>query len=548
MELRPYQNTLIDDIDAQHDAGARNVLAVLPTGGGKTVTFSEIINRQTLPVCVNVHRIELVAQISMTLAAFGIRHRLVTPTATTRAIRNEHYEAFGRHFENPQSHVAVASVDTLLPRGSELEHYLNQVRLWLTDEAAHMLADNKWGKAAELMPNARGIGFTATPYRADGKGLGAHNDGVFHSMVRGPSTATLMAMGYLSGYRVIAKPSDIDLSQVNVTASGDYSPEKLRTQSHRSHIVGDVVEEYIKHGEGRQGITFTVDVETAVDVAERFNSRGVAAAAVSAKSSESDRRDAVKAFREGRLQQLTNCDLFGEGFDVPGAKVVSLARPTRSLALHLQQMGRVLRPVPGSPDELALIIDHVGNVVGMKDSPGLGLPDSPRTWSLEARPRSSKKLKDPNEVVLTTCLDCFMVFERKFLPVCPHCGSIREPTERGRPESVDGDLTELDPKALLALREKVEIDPADIARRVGHKAGAGAAQAAFLQAQERVKSQHALQDSIAVWAGLRKERGQNDKTSYREFFLAFGVDVLTAQTLPRVEMDDLRERIRVSLG
>lgn len=537
IELRDYQDRLLADVaQAFEQPQVKDVCAVSPTGSGKTVMFSAFTSRQTLPVNVTVHRTELVAQISMTLARFGIRHRLIAPAATIRAIRAEHHREFGRVFDNPQAMHSVASVDTLLVRAETYGDYCRQVGWTITDEAAHMLRDNKWGVARGLFTNAKGIGFTATPRRADGKGLGRSAHGLFDVMVQGPTTGQLIALGHLSDYRIVAKQSDINLEGISIGSTGDFSAPQLRTRSHQSHIVGDVVETYTRFANGKQGITFTVDVETANELAAQFNAAGVPAAAVSANTPEGERQDAVRRFRAGQLRQLTNCDLFGEGFDVPGVECVSLARPTMSLSLHLQQVGRALRPAPNKSH--AIIIDHVGNWERH------GLPDTPRVWTLDAPERKSRG-RDPDEIPLTTCLSCFLVFERKLLPKCPHCGAKREPTDRARPEQVDGDLTELDPSALAALRESVILpSPERQAEKVQFATGnRAAARAAFKHAEERLEEQKALQDAIALWAGARKDRGQPDAQSYREFFLTFGVDVLTAQTLKRAEMETLRSKV-----
>lgn len=538
IQLRDYQSDLNDRINEAFASSdkVRDVCAVLSTGGGKSVILAKRISDSTLPVALLVHRTELVSQLSIQLARFGVRHRIIAPSATVRSIRNEHFREFGKTFDNPNAQHMVASVDTLLNRIDQLGSYLGQVSEIITDEAAHQLRENKWGVARQMFKNARGVGFTATPCRADGKGLGRHADGFFDVMVRGPTTGKLIANGHLSRYKIIAKPSDIDLSDVAISATtGDYSAPQVRKKSHESHIVGDVVQTYIKHALGKQGIVFTVDVETANELAEQFRQAGVPAASVSAKTDEAERQDSVRRFRNGELKVLTNCDLFGEGFDVPGVEVVSLARPTMSLSLHLQQVGRALRPAPGK--QFASIIDHVGNWERH------GLPDSPRNWTLDGTTRKERQL-DADAVKLTTCLECFLVFERKLLPTCPYCGCTREPSARRAPEQVDGDLFELDPDVLAALRESVELpDPADVARKIGHKAGRLAGKAAFTHAEERIKEQAALRDAIALWAGVRKERGQSDSVSYREFFLRFGVDVLTVQTLPRREMEEMRERV-----
>lgn len=535
--LRDYQEKLLTDTDEAFasDPEVRDVAVICPTGGGKTVTFAARLQRATLPAGVLVHRTELVSQISMTLARFGVKHRLIAPVSTVRSIRNEHHREFGRIFDYPNAPHSVGSVDTLLARAGQFESYAAQVHEIITDEAAHMLRDNKWGVARGMFRNARGLGFTATPCRADGKGLGRHADGLFDVMVRGPTTGQLIAMGHLSPYKIIAKPSDMNLEGVTLGSTGDYSAPQLRVRSHQSHIVGDVVETYIKFARGKQGITFTVDVETANEMAAQYRAAGIPAASVSAATPEAERQNAVRDFRDGKLWQLVNCDLFGEGFDVPGVEVVSLARPTMSLSLHLQQVGRALRPAPGKA--YAIIIDHVGNWERH------GLPDSPRVWTLDGKSRKERDL-DADAIKLTTCLECFLVFERKQLPTCPHCGYVRLPSERGRPEQVDGDLTELDPKTLAALREQVELEPpASVATRIEFKAGRAAGRQAFKNQEDRIDEQARLRHAIAVWAGVRKDRGQADTASYREFFLKFGVDVLTAQTLKRVEMEELRGRV-----
>jgi superfamily II DNA or RNA helicase len=509
----------------------------MPTGSGKTVSFSQYVARETFPTLTQVHRVELVSQISMTFARFGIKHRIIAPAATVRSIRNQHFAEFGEQFDHPSAQHAVASVDTLVSRYDKYRGFAATVGLVITDEAAHVLRENKWGRCMELFPQARLLGFTATPCRADGKGLGVESDGVFETMVQGPTVGELIAMGNLSDYKVIAKPSNLDVSQIKITGSGDYSGKELRTQSHESQIVGDVVQEYLKHASGMQGITFTVDVSTAEELAERFRQAGVPAAAVSAKTPEAERQESVQAFRRGEIKQLTNCDLFGEGFDVPGVEVVSLARPTASLSLYLQQVGRGLRPAPGK--EHALIIDHVGNWERH------GLPDTPRTWSLDSIKRRERRNEMADQAEkLTTCDSCALVFERKLLPKCPYCGHVRVPGSRDGPEQVDGDLTELDTTVLAALREKVKpVNPAEWQRRAEFAGGRIAGRAAYKRAVEQNEAREALRTAIEQWGNKRRDQGQSDKQSYREFYITFGVDVLTCQSWKRKDMDALRERI-----
>lgn len=536
--LRPYQETLkadaLEALDSLPTGGAACV--VLPTGGGKTVTFADITNTHDGAVALKVHRTELVCQISTTLARFGVVHRIIAPQSTISAALADHRREVGHTVYNPHSMHAVCAVDTLIARYDLYKQWAAQVGLWICDEAAHMLRDNKWGRCAALFPNAKGLGFTATPKRADGKGLGRHADGVFDVMVQGPSVAELITMGYLSRYRILSTPSDMNIEDLKATAGGDFNQKQLATRAHQSHIVGDVVNTYLKHAAGKQGITFATDVETANELAAQFNTAGVPAACVHAKTPDAERTAMVRAFRERRLNQLVNVDLFGEGFDVPGVEVVSQARPTCSLSLHLQQVGRGMRPAEGK--DSALILDHVGNWSRH------GLPDTPRRWTLDARERSNSKTKDPDVIAVTSCLACFLVFPRADMPVCPHCGHEHPPNERRKPEQVDGDLTELDPDVLAALRESTKLeDPDHLANRVMHAAGRVAAVGAGDRQRERIRAQQALSEAMAVWAGFGKAAGMSDKKMYRLFYLTFGVDTLSALAQPRKDMDELRERV-----
>ena len=143
--LRDYQVDAINGVYAQWNAGARNVLLVKPTGSGKTVTFSYIINQWQGYSCAIAHRQELVSQISLTAASFGLPHRLIAPKNVIRSIINEHRREFGRSFYNPQAAAAVAGVDTLNSRADELKQWCAQVTLSTWDEGHHNLKNNILG-------------------------------------------------------------------------------------------------------------------------------------------------------------------------------------------------------------------------------------------------------------------------------------------------------------------------------------------------------------------------------------------------------------------
>lgn len=536
--LRPYQVDCVNGVYSQWNAGANNVLLVLPTGGGKTPIVSSIFSQWQGNTCAIAHRQELVSQISMSHASFGLPHRLIAPKNVIRNIINEHRREFGRSFYNPQAPAAVAGVDTLMSRADELKQWAAQVTLSGCDEGHHNLVQNKWGKATLMFPNARGLGVTATPRRADGKGLGFHSDGMYDAMVLGPSMRDLIDMGYLTDYRIVCPPSDFQVDEIKVTATGDYSQKGMKEASKKSHIVGDIVENYIKFASGKRGIVFVTDVDTAHHVARQFNAAGIRAESVSAKTPEHVRSEFIRRFRNGDIDVLVNVDLFGEGFDVPAVEVVIMARPTQSLAVYMQQFGRVLRPMDGK--QYGIVIDHVGNVKRHN------LPDIPRVWSLDAREKRSKRDSDPDVIPLTTCRECFQPYERS-KPICPYCGHEPVPDVRGGPEQVDGDLQLISIDILTKMREAVqaidtppEVMRAKVAAVAGEIAGKGAAN----KHREKQEAQANLRHTIAIWAAHQRAQGYKDRESYKRFYLMYGIDVLSAQGLNRADAEQLEQRIR----
>jgi len=476
-------------------------------------------------------------------------------------------EEFGRSFYNPGARVGVCSVDTLVGRKASGDPWFHQVGLWDMDEAHHVLRENKWGEACSMFPNAYGLGVTATPARADGRGLGAHADGVFEGIVQGPELRELIDAGYLTDYRVFAPPSDVDYSEVTVTASGDFSPAKLRAAVHASDkIVGDVVKHYLKIAPGKLGVTFAVDIESAKEICAAYRAAGVPAEIVSAKTPALLRTQILRRFKTRQVMQLVNVDLFGEGFDLPAIEVVSMVRKTESWPLFVQQFGRALRlmipadlsaiwgtlsdeerraNIAASSKPVALIIDHVGNVIRH------GLPDAPRNDTLDRRERRSSGPSDA--VPLRACANenadgqgtpCASIYPR-FLKTCPYCGFYPEPPERSAPEFVDGDLHELTPEALAALRGKVA--NIDGAPRIPQSLDPMAARGLMNRHHERQQAQHVLREMIALWAGWQRHQGRDDSQSYRIFYHTFGLDVLTAQALGRPDAEALTLKIKTLL-
>jgi superfamily II DNA or RNA helicase len=531
-QLRPYQQNTKDDIYRDWESN-RNVLAVLPTGAGKTVLFSNIAHDHSGVVAAVAHRTELVSQISLAFARCGIQHRIIAPQATIKQIINDQRRELGTHFYNCDALTAVVGVDTLISRGDKLMHWCNQVTLWIQDEAHHVLESNKWGRAVELFPNAKGLGVTATPVRADRKGLGRCADGVFDTMVVGPNMRDLIGMGYLTEYRIFAPPSDLDLTAVTVSSStGDYNKKELTNAVHKSHIMGDVVSHYCKIAKGKLGITFAVDVATATEIAAEFNAAGIPAEVVSAKTPATIRSELINRFRKREILQLVNVDLFGEGFDLPAIEVVSMARPTQSYGLFVQQFGRALRLMDGK--DRAIIIDHVGNVMRH------GLPDYGKRWSLDRPPARNVRHKNDDVVHVKTCPECTAVFDR-VNKVCPYCFHKPEPLSRSAPEYVDGDLHELDLDFIH--RRMAEINHIHGAPLIPYNA-TGIVEASVKKRHHARRDAHlTLRDAIAWWSGHQRALGVPDDEAYRRFYHTFHTDVLTAQTSSASEAQELATRV-----
>jgi len=527
IHLRDNQIEVETGVYAEWRAGARNVIAVMPTGAGKTVLFSKIMADQTRPSVAIAHRQELVGQISLALARNGVRHRIIGPRAVASACAGLHLAETGRNYIDPSSPRAVAGVDTLVRR--QPEPWMQQIGLWVIDECHHVLAENKWGTAAGMFPNAHGLGVTATPCRADGRGLGRHADGLMDALVVGRPMRALIDDGWLSDYRIFAPPSDLHLESVGISAGGDFSPVPLRKAVHESRITGDVVAHYQRIAPGKLGVTFAVDVSAATEIAAAFRAAGVPSEVVSAETPDALRAHVLRKFRNRDVLQLVNVDLFGEGFDLPALEVVSMARPTQSYALYAQQFGRALRVMDGK--ERAIIIDHVGNVLRH------GVPDAPRVWTLDRRERRSRAASDLPP--LRVCLSCTGAYDR-VLAACPYCGEAWVPAERSTPAQVDGDLAELSPEALQRLRGDVDrplVVPYGAAPEV-----VGAVRKRHREAQE---AQQALRAAMAEWAGRYSTATDAATVSalQRRFYLTYGLDVLSAQALGRREADELRERL-----
>lgn len=440
---RDYQLKGINETRNSFTYGSKRVLYVLPTGGGKTVTFTYITQQAILKgniVWIIAHRKELINQASRTLDNFGVKHGVIHPKATPK------YGEF----------VQVASVQTLINR----MHKYQKPNLIIVDEAHHSTA-GMWRKVIEENPQAIVLGVTATPERADGVGLGD----VFDDMVIGPQIYELIEQGFLVEPMVFRPPMIAELDGVKKHKS-DYVRDDLAMAMNKPKITGDAIEHYKKYAFGLPTIVFAVNVQHARDIAQDFRNAGFSFYAVDGAMDDKERDYLMSNLGTPAVQGLVSCDLISEGTDIPAVACIILLRPTQSNSLYLQQVGRGLRTIAGKSN--CIILDHVGNTIRH------GLPTIHRYWSLDGRIKRGKRSKnDESDVMITTCAKCY--FTAIKFTVCPSCGHTVEINQQQEIEVVEGELIAVvDEKFVLKrrisqaiTREQLE----EIALERGYKRG-----------------------------------------------------------------------------
>jgi len=384
VNLRQYQTDLVTEINDELRYFSKAPLVVLPTGGGKTWVAAQVTHdavSEGKSVWFLAHRQELIAQASKAFSLFGIRHGLLKAGVEA----------------DTSQRVQIASVQTLVRR---LKSGYPPPDLIICDEAHHGVS-NSFRKIFAAYPEASLLGVTATPCRMNGAGLGD----VFDSMLLGPSSQWLTDEGFLSPARYYAPPQKADLGGIH-TRAGDYVTSELEEAMDDGEITGDAVSHYQRLCDGVPMLVFCVSVAHAHHVAEDYARAGYRAAAVDGKLSDEDRADRISGLGTGKYQVITSCDLIGEGLDVPIVSAVQLLRPTQSPALHLQQIGRGLRPAAGK--EYLTVLDHVGNTAKH------GFACTERAWTLEGK----KKSESPPAT--RTCGSCYSV--HRTAKTCPYCG------------------------------------------------------------------------------------------------------------------------------
>lgn len=405
--LRPYQQQAIEKLRGQFSLGRKRVMLQLPTGGGKTAIGADMIRsaitrgRKCLFVC---DRLELIDQASERFDMEGIPHGI---------IQANHPRT------DPDAPLQVCSIQTLNRRR------MPEFQFCVIDEAHVIHQAHK--RLMEV--NAAFVGLSATPFA---KGLGK----IFDSLVVGATTSELIEQGYLVQPRVWA-PSMPDLSKVR-TIAGDYDEKQLAEATDRADLVGDIVQHWHKLAAGRQTIGFAVNIAHSLHMVHEFNAAGVKAAHLDAYTPKDERRRINQQLRTGEIQILINVDIVSKGADFPGVSALILARPTKSLMLHVQQCGRGLRIDDGKND--CIILDHAGNT----ERHGFVTDRLPNTLDLGEKTIAGKR--DKPEAKATKCSKCHYVKAPK-VHICPNCG--HKPVRKPDVKTEDGNLVEVTKRAII---------------------------------------------------------------------------------------------------
>ena len=382
IELRDYQLDLLERVgDVLADAGVR-IMMQLPTGGGKTHIAGELLSRRLKDGRKAVwltHRKELAAQTEGMLREAGVpatANIRWTPRTNAPMIANG---------------VVILMAQTVSRRNSNAEVWggYDSSDLMVIDEAHHAAAGG-WARAMKQWPGPI-MGMTATPWRLSEK---EGFDHLFDELHCGPQVAALQSGQWLCQSRVLLPPEEERIRSGEIDYTGDYSESGIELANEDRDIwTAGALRFWQEHGESRQTVVYAVSVRHARNLVAVFNDAGIPAGALLGDTPDEERSRLLQEFQDGAIKALVNVAVATEGFDLPDASCVVLTRPTMSLSLYLQMVGRGLRPKPGGGH--CIVLDLAGNSLRH------GLPEEEREWSL--RPRG---VQTAGEYPVVRCPEC----------------------------------------------------------------------------------------------------------------------------------------------
>lgn len=386
MDLYDFQKEIIKDLYKVIKSGEKRILLYAPTGAGKTVITSSVIrdaNSKNRSILFLVHRGELVEQTVQTLKRFGLNAGVMKAGWKPNA-------------DEP---IQVASIQTLHSRGVP-----EQLDIIFIDECH---TTSYYQVCKSLLKEHQGliVGITATPWRTKKKeGLSEY----YSEMIKAPLPKQLIDWGYLVPAIYYGYNNEIELKNVR-TRAGEFAVEDLDVICNTPSIIMRIVEEYKRLAMDRTTICFSINVDHARNIAEAFRQHGIAADHIEASTHPMARSDKYQALARGELKVLSSVGVLTEGFDVRSIEAIILARPTKSVALNYQMVGRGLRTCPETEKKDCIVLDFANNterhgMVQMLDSIEMDTP-----IDLDAKQMTK------------SCPECNTVVPLDIM-VCPSCG------------------------------------------------------------------------------------------------------------------------------
>lgn len=323
-ELYPYQEEAIELIFNTFDAenGVVNVLFQLPTGGGKTIIFSEIarqfIERRKQKVLILTHRVELCAQTSKALGEIDVKNKIID-----RDVKELH--------DREDFDCYVAMVETLNNRLNENENYLRNIGLVIIDEAHY----NSFRKLFKFFENAFMLGVTATPLSSN-RNLPLKDN--YQKLIVGHGIADLIEDGYLS--KATTFTFNVNLRSLKVGSDGDYTVSSLDRLYSLYSMQDRLMAAYDERAKGMKTLIFNSGIATSIRVYELFKNAGYPIKHLDSTFSSKDRFNTLEWFRNTPGAILSSVGILTTGFDEPSVEAIILNRATRSLTLYHQMIGR----------------------------------------------------------------------------------------------------------------------------------------------------------------------------------------------------------------
>ena len=396
MKLRPYQSDLIEKARLSLGNAFRSPIVVSSTGSGKTFTCAKLIESAVSKkkrVLFIAPRRQLVDQTAEVFTSIGL--------SCGKLMAGRRYE-----LHKP---VQVASFDTLVSRYIRKENKLPEMDLVIIDEA-HLSTSAQRLKLLNLYRSAGAVvlGLTATPCRGNGAGLPFYDD-----IVQSWTMRQMIEGGFLSPIRYFA-PSKPDLERVKLSGA-DYNQSQLGDAMNRADLIGDIVQTWKKLGNDKPTLVSCVDIKHSIAVCDEFRAQGIEAEHVDHKTDELEREAIINRVKSGQTKVLCNVFMLSYGVDIPCLETCVIARPTKSVVLYMQIVGRVLRLAEGK--EYATVIDHSGVI----DEHGKA--EDITEWSLgdgTIQERQEKKAGEEKKPMEIECSACYTVFSNA--RACPNCG------------------------------------------------------------------------------------------------------------------------------